>query len=81
MNKELRTTLEYLKKNYVSPLGEIMPRENHQMEYVFCLPEGRRVGSFKKSFANAVKKAGLEGISPHKIRHSVGTYLRLRLSV
>lgn len=75
MNKELRATLEYLKENYVSPIGKVMPREHRQMEYVFCSPEGKQIGSFKKSFANAVRKAGLEGISPHKIRHSVASHL------
>lgn len=75
MNQELRDTLLFLKDNYVSPTSKITPREKHQMEYCFCSPDGKKIGDFKKSFANAVRKEGLIGVSPHKVRHSVASHL------
>jgi integrase len=75
INPELRQTLEYLKENYISPTGRVEPRRPYQIEYVFCNLAGRRVKSFKTAFSNATRKAGLTGVSPHTLRHSVASHL------
>jgi len=75
MNQELRETLLFLRDNYIAPNSKITPRASHQMEYFFCSPDGKKIGDFKKSFANAVRKAGLVGVTPHTIRHSFASNL------
>lgn len=37
--------------------------------------DGQPVGSIKKSFAAACRRAGLEGVTPHVLRHTCGTWL------
>lgn len=75
MVDELRTTLLYLKKHYVSPLGETTPRKKHQMTYFFCHPDGSQIGSFKTAFNKAVKRLGLKGVTPHTLRHTFASHL------
>ncbi|WP_419797720.1 MAG: site-specific integrase [Terasakiella sp.] len=36
--------------------------------------DGKRMKDLKKSFANACKKAGLEGVTPHTMRHTRATW-------
>jgi integrase len=36
---------------------------------------GKRIGDIKKGFAAACKRAGLEGVSPHCLRHTAATWL------
>lgn len=43
---------------------------DHVIEYA-----GRPVGSIKKGFAAACRRAGLEGVSPHVLRHSAATWM------
>ena len=38
---------------------------------------GRRIGDIKKGFAAACRRAGLEGITPHTLRHTAATWLML----
>jgi integrase len=75
MVDELRTTLLYLRKHYVSPTGEITTRLKHQMTYFFCHPDGSQIGSFKTAFNKAVKRLGLKGVTPHTIRHTFASHL------
>lgn len=75
MNEELKTALLFLRDNYVRHDGKIILREAQQMVYVFCHPNGKPIKSFKRSFYNAVRKAGLNNVSPHVIRHSVASNL------
>jgi len=75
MNPELRATLLYLADNYVSPQGEITEREKHQMEYFFCNPNGKAIGSFKTAFYKGVEKAGLKNVTPHTLRHTFASHL------
>lgn len=37
--------------------------------------DGRMIGSVKKSFAAACKRAGLAGVSPHTLRHTSATWM------
>lgn len=37
---------------------------------------GKGIKAIKKSFARTCKKAGIEGVSPHTVRHTTGTFLR-----
>ena len=36
---------------------------------------GQRIGNIKKGFAAACRRAGLEGVSPHTLRHTAATWL------
>ncbi len=36
---------------------------------------GERIGDIKKGFAAACKRAGLEGVTPHTLRHTAATWL------
>jgi integrase len=36
---------------------------------------GARIGDIKKGFAAACRRAGLEGVSPHTLRHTAATWL------
>lgn len=40
---------------------------------------GKRLKSVRDGFANAVARAGLKGITPHTIRHTVATWLHTRV--
>lgn len=37
--------------------------------------DGQRLGDIKKGLAAACKRAGLEGVSPHVLRHTAATWL------
>lgn len=49
--------------------------EGHQTNHVIE-HGGRRLKSVKTGFAAAVERAGLNGVTPHTIRHTVATMLR-----
>jgi len=36
---------------------------------------GARLGDIKRGFASACRRAGLEGVSPHTLRHTCATWL------
>jgi integrase len=36
---------------------------------------GKRIGNIKKGFASACKRAGLDAVSPHTLRHTAATWL------
>jgi Site-specific recombinase XerD len=75
MNEELRTTVLFLRDNYITPHGKILPREEHQKEYVICRPNGTRIEKFRKSFMKAVRRAGIKNASPHTLRHTFASHL------
>ena len=37
--------------------------------------DGRRLGDIKKGFAAACERAGIEGVTPHTLRHTAGTWM------
>lgn len=43
--------------------------------WVFCNKEGERIASVKKSFAAAVKAAGLKDVHPHDLRRTCASWL------
>jgi integrase len=36
---------------------------------------GKRIGNIKKGFAAACRRAGLQNVSPHTLRHTAATWL------
>lgn len=61
MTKALRAALEEAQKAALTP---------YVIEYA-----GARVTSVKKGIASAAKRAGLEGVSPHVLRHSAAVWM------
>jgi integrase len=47
------------------------------MGYVLHV-NGVRLGDIKKGFAAACKRAGLQGVTPHTLRHTCATWLMQR---
>lgn len=47
------------------------------MTYVIT-ENGERLGDIKRSFASACRRAGLEGVNPHVLRHTCATWLMQR---
>jgi integrase len=43
--------------------------------WVFCNSEGDRIASVKRSFREAVQRAGLEDVHPHDLRRTFGSWL------
>jgi integrase len=37
--------------------------------------DGKRIGNIKKGFEAACARAGLEGVSPHTLRHTAATWI------
>ena len=66
------------RKVHVSPalldhLREV--KEKAQSEWVIAKYNGKRVDDVKKSVQRTAERAGLEGVSTHIVRHSVGSLL------
>ncbi|TET62236.1 site-specific integrase, partial [Candidatus Aerophobetes bacterium] len=43
--------------------------------YIFCREDGRCIGSFRKAFESALKKAGIEDFTFHDLRHTFASHL------
>ena len=56
-------------------LKAILEKAERKGKWVFCDDKGDRIKEFRKSFKTACKKAGLEGISPHCLRHSFASLM------
>jgi len=48
--------------------------DDPQVEFV-CHYDGKQVKQLRRSFGAAVRRAGLEGVSPHTLRHTRATWL------
>lgn len=82
INDELYEVLLHLQQWYPLPYwneyskkSPFVKREPHQMRFVFCNPDGSMVKSFKNAFKNAVKKAGLQNVTIHSLRHTFASHL------
>ena len=59
-----------------SMVSEALQEINDKSEYVFCNPEtGEPYHSIKTSFGKALKRAGLEGVRFHDLRHTAATMM------
>ena len=46
--------------------------------YVFCKKDGKPYGNLRRSFANALEKAGIKDFHFHDLRHSYGSQLAMK---
>jgi site-specific recombinase XerD len=75
MDQELYQVLLWLQDNYPHPnMEKVLPRVEHQKDYVFCMPDGNKIESIKTSFYKTCQKANVKA-SPHMLRHSFASYL------
>ena len=49
-------------------------RRGTDLGYV-CHIDGQRIGNVKKGFAATCERAGIEGVTPHTLRHTAATWL------
>lgn len=71
----LKDELMFLKNNWVDPFKDtVMPRQDHQRQYVFCHANGERIKYFNQAFEKLMKKLGIKNASPHTMRHTFITY-------
>ncbi len=81
MNHEVEQKLRWLSKFYIAQnctktFKEIIhPRLACQKNYVFCNEDGSAVESIRKSFVRACKKANLENVTIHTLRHTFASHL------
>lgn len=70
MNSALRKELLFLRDRLPDRSGRNVAkvRQPHQMEYVLCHSDGNRVKCFKGAIGNAMRRAGIAGVSPHGFR-------------
>ncbi len=50
-------------------------RKHPDSPYIFCHKDGKRIGSFKKAFKTALKRAGIEDFTFHDLRHTFASHL------
>ncbi|RAI35749.1 tyrosine-type recombinase/integrase [Rhodoplanes serenus] len=60
-------------------LGHLRRARKRGVELGFVVNEnGKRLGDIKRGFASACKRAGLDDVSPHTLRHTCATWLMQR---
>ncbi len=76
MNEVLRDTLIWAKSFYVDPKTLIInKRDSHRLNYVFCKPDGRPIGSIRTSFTKACRKSGITNTDTYILRHTFASHL------
>lgn len=71
LNEEAYKVLRFLHDYWIHPSRNLIyPRESSQMDYIICNRKGKPFKSLKTALKNAVKKAGLQGITWHTLRHT-----------
>lgn len=72
LEKELRFLADHWPNlNYASGqcnAGPYLPRTEQQREYVFCHRDGSPMKNLGQAVTRTIKKAGLEGVTPHGLR-------------
>jgi integrase len=58
-----------------SSLRTMLKSMPHENEFLFVNREGKRIGSIKTAWWNALKKAGIDNFRFHDLRHTVATRL------
>lgn len=86
MTEDLEETLRFLQTNYPNPQYgcggfdtlHYLPRTQGQMEYVFCQPDGKPIGTFVNTLRKVFARAGITGVSMHGLRKTFCTMLATR---
>ena len=55
-------------------LARVFGRRGTDLGYVLHI-NGEPIGDIKKGFAAACRRAGVEGVTPHTLRHTAATWL------
>lgn len=83
MSSEVYEELLYLKEHLPhpkhfagGPYQPVVKREARHRKWVFCHPDGSQVKCIRKSFRSAMRKAGIQGVTPQGLRRSFCTFLR-----
>jgi len=53
-------------------------RKHPESPYIFCRNDGRPIGSFRKAFDRALKKAGIKDFTFHDLRHTFASHMIMR---
>ena len=80
--RELRLTITKTGRPRQVPLSpraletirELLERSRPRSTYLFCEPDGSRVGDPKKAFGGACRRAGIEDFRFHDLRHSFASW-------
>ncbi|HEX5036671.1 MAG TPA: site-specific integrase [bacterium] len=72
LEEEMKVLRESLPNIFAGNPGaevpEYVPRTEAQRAYLFCLANGRPIESFRKSIGTALRRVGIEGVTPHGLR-------------
>lgn len=74
ITQELTQTLHWLRDNYIYQQAKIIPRQESQLDYVFCDPDGTKLKRMQHGWYNCCKKAGITA-NLHMFRHSFASHL------
>lgn len=74
MTKTGRPRQVPLSPRALETIKELLERSRPRSPYLFCKPDGSRVGDPKKAFAGACRRAGIEDFRYHDLRHSFASW-------